>query len=337
MSKPTPQLQLADTLSALSHRLAELATIDHGPTANHLLYVDRDLDAREALEVARQTGPAADEAALALALVDDFRQRIVYEAGHPGNWEAVSVDEETGLIQWDPRHAIENIQRLLREIYQRVCPKLDEAAAGLRVHAPPSGKYSCRRAGEVYLISYDGESGAVDANLKGAIILEKLLSTPNTQHDASALLALGADYDASRADNLAGELQGGNDKPAGPVAEDWEAKEAAKKLKERLDDIEGERDKLKADGAMSDAAEERLEREKQAISKETSRLLGRHGRPRPSGAGEANRVNVYGRLGTVKKSLGKRMPRFVEHLKYIDGSGGKFSYRPPKPAPDWQF
>lgn len=259
-------------------------------------------------------------------------ERSIAGAGDPWGGQPTPEERREAL-----ETAVSGITRVLEShatIGKQLPPEHEEPA------------YLFRFEGAVYRVRFEGETGTVDAKLKGARYIYELLRHPNKVYPAVDLQAMGVSVDNEvKERRKLGHVSALQDLyEDGEIPERDSGKTDREMLREvlrgyrvRLSEIEAELDRAKSDN--DEAAEHRLTTEKEGILAEIKRHQGLGGRLlRRLDGNENARSSVAKRIrGVITKCRSDwGLPRFAHHLDRID-CGGSLVYAPPAPLPDWHF
>jgi hypothetical protein len=93
-------------------------------------------------------------------------------------------------------------------------------------------------------------------------------------------------------------------------------------------------------GFRDSTERDKLEKEKQQLMEQLSSAVDNRGKSRLLDNGNEVRKHhdsVRNAIKRARKKIKETMPQFADHLKYINGSGNGFVYRPTNPAPSWDI
>jgi len=212
--------------------------------------------------------------------------------------------------------------------------------------------YLFRDAGAVYQVRFEGETGTIDAKLKGAKCVFELLQHPNRLYAASDLHALTAPVDKERRSRrewgaASDEAEREHEMERGPErdtgATDLAAnQEALRQYRDRLTEIDPmlERARKDHDTVQTDI----LQQEKDCLCDEVRHMTGLGGKVRrPLDANDKARSSVTRAINLVISKCRQEwhLRKLADHLEACIEPGRKCIYRPSKqsfrPAPDWHF
>ena len=204
------------------------------------------------------------------------------------------------------------VETVQRHSHSGTFSRVGHAAKAKRRGQPPPPEYLYKLDGAVYKVRFEGEMGTIDASLKGAGYIFRLLQRPYEPFEAV-------------------DLRGGVRQTDSGSAEHRERKESLRKCNERLKEINSELAEAveKADSLVADE----LQQERQKILAEVNRLTRKGGRLRRPTSGdpkEAARVSVRQSINLVKKKCAEEygLRRFAEHLKAIGAIATAYVYQP---------
>jgi hypothetical protein len=215
------------------------------------------------------------------------------------------------------REAADAACRMPPAPFQPLRKPADDADSAPKVDHP----YLFERDGNIWRLRFGGRGGSL-TNSKGLRCAVRLLEKPNQPIDALVLEGV----EAKRV-------------PRRQVDDDVLTEEAKAEFKERLDEIQGEKESATNSG--NDAEYERLEKEEEDILKQLQAKAGTKGRSRKLQAGNAA-VAAHDRVEKAIKSAREKiaeagMRELADHLKSaIKSEGVSFAYRPGGLAPEWK-